>query len=151
MQIIASDDPDDSGRKVLFKMIEQFNDAETGLTEPARKLALLVRDPATGEVRGGLRAISYYGWMFIELLILPKDLRGAGLGTRLIRTAEAEARKLGLKGVWLDTFSFQARPFYERLGYRLFGQIDDYPPGGARYFLGKRLDGGAAVAENAPS
>ncbi|MDB5536981.1 MAG: Acetyltransferase family protein, partial [Devosia sp.] len=42
-------------------------------------------------------------------------------------------------GIWLDTFSFQARPFYEKLGYSVFGTIPDYPPGGARYFLSKTL------------
>ena len=43
----------------------------------------------------------------------------------------------------MDTFSFQARPFYEKLGYRVFGQLPDYPRGQTRYFLAKALPGGA--------
>jgi predicted N-acetyltransferase YhbS len=111
-----------------------------------------------------LRAISYYGWMFVEFLVLSEELRHAGIGTRLMRAAEAEARELGLQGIWLDTFSFQARPFYERLGYRVFGQIDDYPLGSARFFMSKHLalpgqpsfpdqplDDRPAVGDNPPS
>ncbi len=151
MDIIASTDPDDRGRRALLDLIETYNDAQTGLPDPGQKLALLIHDPVTGEVRGGLRAISYYGWMFIELLVLDESLRGQGLGTRLMREAEAEARRRGLIGIWLDTFSFQARPFYERLGYRVFGQLDDFPPGGGRFWLSKKLDAGPALAEKAPS
>jgi hypothetical protein len=45
----------------------------------------------------------------------------------------------GCVGVWLDTFSFQARGFYEKLGYRVFGEVADYPPGHTRHFLKKSL------------
>jgi hypothetical protein len=41
--------------------------------------------------------------------------------------------------VWLDTFSFQAREFHERLGYTVFGTITDCPPGHSRFFLKKAL------------
>lgn len=53
---------------------------------------------------------------------------------------------VGYTGVFLDTFSFQARPFYKRQGYRVFGSIEDHPPGHARQFLMKRLEGDAAGA-----
>lgn len=41
--------------------------------------------------------------------------------------------------LYLDTFDFQARPFYERHGYEVFGTLDDYPPGHSRFFLRKDL------------
>ena len=63
----------------------------------------------------------------------------AGLGSSLLATAEHEARLRGCRGAWLDTFEFQARGFYERAGYVVFGEIPDYPPGSARYFLKKAL------------
>ena len=56
-----------------------------------------------------------------------------------MQKAEQIALEHGCVGVWLDTFAFQARPFYEKLGYTCFGQIDDHPRGSARYFLQKRL------------
>ena len=105
-------------------------------------LALLIRD-GDGRPDGGLWAVTYYGWMFIQLLYLPAHLRRGGLGSRLLRQAEEVARRRGCRGVWLDTFSFQARPFYERHGYTMFGRIDDYPPGASRFFLAKRLDASA--------
>jgi len=72
-------------------------------------------------------------------------MRGAGLGRRLIKQAEEEAVRRGCRGVWLDTFSWQARGFYEKLGYSVFGTIDDYPPGHQRFFLKKVIGGSGAV------
>jgi hypothetical protein len=56
-----------------------------------------------------------------------------------MRAAEAVAIERGCIGVWLDTFAFQARPFYERLGYSVFGELRDHPRNSARYFLMKRF------------
>jgi ribosomal protein S18 acetylase RimI-like enzyme len=55
----------------------------------------------------------------------------------MLLQAEQEAKARGCRGVWLDTYSFQARGFYERLGYAVFGTLDDYPPGQSRIFLHK--------------
>jgi ribosomal protein S18 acetylase RimI-like enzyme len=52
---------------------------------------------------------------------------------------EAEARSLGCRGAYLDTFSFQAPKFYEKLGYREFGRIADFPAGFDRIWLMKRF------------
>lgn len=68
---------------------------------------------------------------------MPETLRGSGLGASLMRRAEEEAVRRGCRGAWLDTFSFQARGFYERLGYTVFGTIQDYPPGHRRHFMQK--------------
>ncbi len=104
-----------------------------------RDLSLLVRNEA-GDIIGGLWGRSGRDWLFIDLLALPPELRGERLGSRLMDMAEAEARKRGCIGVWLDTFSFQARPFYEKRGFQVFAEIPDYPRGHHRYFLSKRLD-----------
>jgi GNAT superfamily N-acetyltransferase len=102
-----------------------------------RQFGLLVRDPSTRAVIGGLWAQPVYGLLFLEFLILPEHLRGGGIGTRLVHGAEEIARSRGYAGVFLDTFSFQARPFYERLGYSVFTIIDDYPPGHRRFLMAK--------------
>jgi GNAT superfamily N-acetyltransferase len=81
-----------------------------------------------------------YDWLLIELLFVPEDLRGLGLGSQLVTQAEEQGRARGCVGAWLDTFSFQARGFYERLGYSLAGTIPDHPLGEARYFMIKRWD-----------
>ena len=67
-------------------------------------------------------------------------MRRRGVGTALLRRAEAEAAGRGCLGAMLDTFSFQARPFYETQGYRVAGELSDFPPGHSLYVMQKRLD-----------
>ena len=92
-----------------------------------------------GEVLGGLLGQLWGGWLHVTYLWIGKAARGQGHGTRLMRDAEAYAGARGAIGASLETYSFQARPFYERLGYRVVGAIDDYPPGHAKFFLRKTL------------
>ncbi len=93
------------------------------------------------EVTGGIVGMANFDWLIVQYLFVPDTMRGQGVGTRLMADAERFAREHGCIGVWLDTFSFQARPFYEKLGYSVFGEIEDHPRGLSRYFLSKRLDG----------
>jgi ribosomal protein S18 acetylase RimI-like enzyme len=66
-------------------------------------------------------------------------MRGQGLGTKLLAQAEAVAREHKCVGIYLDTFSFQARGFYEKHGYGLFGTLENYPDDEKRFFLSKRF------------
>ena len=93
-----------------------------------------------GSVTGGATGYGSFDWVFLELLFVPETLRGKGVGSELLARVEAFAREHKMLGVWLDTFNFQARPFYERHGYAVFGTIDNHPSGGQRYFLQKRFD-----------
>ena len=79
------------------------------------------------------------GLCFIDLVFLPKALRGSGLGSAMMRQAEDEARRRRCRAVVLYTISFQAPEFYERLGYRRFGTIACDPPGTSRVFMTKDL------------
>src|SRR5262245_4793377 len=65
--------------------------------------------------------------------------RGAGYGTRLVNDAESYARSRGAIGATVETHSFQARPFYERLGYEVFARLDGYPPGHVKFYLRKAV------------
>jgi GNAT superfamily N-acetyltransferase len=93
-----------------------------------------------GTFSGGLNGYVSYGWLFIETLWIADSARLQGLGTSLMLAAEKEARKHGCERAWVDTFSFQARRFYEKLGYVVFGELEEYPPGHSRYFLRKELE-----------
>jgi GNAT superfamily N-acetyltransferase len=137
MELTVTDAPDPAARDAIAAGLGAFNTAQAGPGD-WRALAVLIQDEA-GAVMGGLWGKTSYGWLFTELLFVPETLRGGGLGAEILARAEAEARRRGCRGAWLDTFEFQARGFYERQGYSLFAQLDDYPPGFARYFLRKAL------------
>ena len=117
--------------------LHAFNDSR--VDSPDGHFGVLIKDDA-GHTIGGLAAQWYYNWMFIELLFVPEQLRGQDIGTRLMAEAETYAIANGMVGIWLDTFGFQARGFYEKLGYVVFGELPDYPGSHSRYFLQKRLD-----------
>ncbi len=138
MQIVVDSKPNDADRDIIVAGLRAFNASAAGRPRNFMPLAVLLTDDANQTV-GGLWGEAVLDWLFIELLYVPENLRGHALGTQLMAKAEAFARDNKLVGIWLDTFSFQARPFYEKLGYRVFGTIENYPPGGARYFLSKTL------------
>lgn len=91
------------------------------------------------KVVGGIIANCFGGWMYTSLLWVDKPLRNKGLGRRLMEMAEAEAIKMGCQHAHLDTYSFEARPFYEQLGYEVFASLEDYPQGYCKYFLKKHF------------
>ena len=136
MEIIVDPElkPDDAA--AIRTGLHAYNDSK--VDSPDGHLGILIKDDA-GQTVGGLTAWWYYNWMFIELLFVPEHLRGQDLGTQVMAKAEAYAREHGMTGIWLDTFSFQARGFYEKLGYKVFGELPDYPDGHSRFFLQKQL------------
>jgi GNAT superfamily N-acetyltransferase len=108
-------------------------------------LVIIVR-AADQSVAGGLVGGTYWGWLHIDMLWLKDEARGQGLGTRTVAMAEQEALRRGCRRAHLDTMDFQALPFYQRLGYRVWGVLEDLPPGHQRYFLKKDLQAAAGEA-----
>ena len=88
---------------------------------------------------GGMQGHVNWTWLHIGTVWVTEGRRHRGLGTQLLTAIEAAAIERGCLHAHLDTFSYQARPFYERHGYRLFATLDDYPPGHQRFFLRKTL------------
>lgn len=107
--------------------------------DPASEdITVLLRD-AQREVVGGLVGHIRWRWAYVEKLWIADAHRGGGHGRQLMAAAEARALAAGCIGIYLDTFEFQARPFYEKLGYEVFGTLEGYPPGYRQYFLAKRF------------
>jgi GNAT superfamily N-acetyltransferase len=89
------------------------------------------------EVLGGLIGQIWGRWLHINIVWVAEPARGKGHARAMVMAAEEYAVARGCRGAFLETFSFQARPLYERLGYEVFGELADYPPGHTQYFLKK--------------
>jgi GNAT superfamily N-acetyltransferase len=127
---IVSEPRGDAGDATFVReSLNLFNVAVTGDSYYS-PLAIFLRDERDA-VMGGAFGDIWGGWLELTLLWVAEPLRGRGYGERLLRAAEEEARMQGCRGVFLSTFSFQARPFYERFGYEVFGELPDYPAGHA--------------------
>ena len=129
--------PDEAERESVLEALRRFTrDAVPQLDN--QDFAALVAD-ASGHVVGGLIASSRWNGFHVEMIALPDTLRGKGIGTKLLNLAEQEARRHNCNHMFLDTYAFQAKPFYERHGFEVFGEIEGPPPYYPRFFLKKNL------------
>ncbi|GER90044.1 N-acetyltransferase [Dictyobacter vulcani] len=104
-------------------------------------LQITILDSA-GKVAGGLvgRTHSIPGWFEISIIWIDDSLRQHGLGRRLMMEAERAARQRGCDYVRVATSDFQAPGFYQRLGYTLYGTLENCPPGETVFYLWKKLE-----------
>ena len=93
------------------------------------------RGPLLGGMNGGMA----WGWLYVSHLWIDERMRGQGLGSALLARGEDLARRYGMRGAHLTTASFQAREFYEKQGYSVFGTLEDMPPGESLLYLKKRF------------
>ena len=92
------------------------------------------------KVIAGINAMIYHwGILYVDMLFVDEEYRGQDLGSQLLNKVELEAKAIGATLVHLDTFDFQAKDFYLKAGYEIFGVLDDCPKGHQRYYLSKKL------------
>jgi GNAT superfamily N-acetyltransferase len=124
--------------QILSDGLVKYNQSKVGATVH-RPLAFFLRDDK-GSIIGGVHGnYSEGGWLYISALWVSDQARSNGYGSRLMESAEREAITHGCTNAYLDTFSFQAPEFYKKLGYVVFGELEDFPPGHKRIFLRKKL------------
>ncbi|HGF6560430.1 GNAT family N-acetyltransferase [Providencia sp. PROV188] len=93
-----------------------------------------------GIMQGGLLASIKGRWLCIDYLWVDESMRKNGLGSQLMHVAEEESKKLGCHNALVDTFSFQALPFYEKLGYVKQMSLPNFPElGMQRHYLSKEI------------
>lgn len=131
----------EADRDFLKQQFKQFNNIVSPYhlhirTQPPEPLDLFLRDESE-QIIGGLIASTYWLWLDIDKLWLDERLRQRGYGARLLARAEQLALERGCLHAFLSTFSFQARGFYEKLGYYVVGELADYPPGESYFWLRK--------------
>ena len=128
---------DEASRKFIEDGVDLHNVAATGLS--AWYPVNFVLRGERGDVLGGLLSSLWGDWLHVTHLWVSAAVRGAGHGRSLMLEAEAYARARGAVGITLETFSFQARPFYERLGFEVCGIVEGYPPGHVNFLMKKVL------------
>lgn len=114
-----------------------FNDSKAGPVS-LQRISVYLRDTQL-VIRGGLVGFLAWEWLSIDLFWVDESLRGRGYGSAILEHAEQAAREAGCVAVKLDTYEFQARPFYEKRGYVVFGVLEGYPADTRTYYLQKPL------------
>jgi GNAT superfamily N-acetyltransferase len=136
--ITLTEAPDDEERAVVTDGLRAYNEARAGYSD-SRALAVLVSDPETQKVIGGLLGRTSLGLLRVERFFLPESLRRGRLGSRILAMAEEEARRRGCTRAVLSTLHFQAPGFYLKQGWEVAARIDCEPPGHTRFYMTKKL------------
>lgn len=141
MQIEITTNPKEKDSQIISNGIIEFNKAKIPQLEPIEaevKFSVFAKNE-TNDVVGGIRATCFWNTLHIELLWLSETCRGKGLGRTLIESAEDFAKKNACEKALVETTSWQAKPFYEKLGYHLIASINDRPKGHTSHYLTKDL------------
>ncbi len=121
----------------IVAILRRYNTLQAGLAN-YKRLDLMIRN-AEGKIIAGLCGETRWGWLSVETLAVEEGYRHQKIGSQLLAAAEAEAQKRHCHGVFLDTYSFQAREFYERKGYTVYGKLEDFPKGYTKFYFWKAL------------
>ena len=135
VEIVQQDNPSAEETEFIYGQLRQHNAAHTG--QLSRKSLHIFAYGADQQVVGGLFGDIGWGWLHIDILWVDDAYREQGIGSKLLAQAEAESLAMGVDRGYLETTSFQARPFYEKMGYEVFAELEDQPPGYTCYYLKK--------------
>jgi GNAT superfamily N-acetyltransferase len=138
-KIAYAADPSPEDIQILGDGINSYN--VTKVRGGGRQYLTFFLYDADGSIIGGVHGNTGWGWLYISDLWVSEQVRGGGYGSALMQQAEQEALQRGCANAYLDTFSFQAVEFYQKLGYTIFGELEDFPQGHKRCLLRKRLAG----------
>ncbi|MBV8739322.1 MAG: GNAT family N-acetyltransferase [Alphaproteobacteria bacterium] len=139
-RLVVTDAPAADAEAVIRDGLSDYNFSKAGYRD-YRPLAILVSDPETGAVVGGLLGGTSFGLLRIDRFFLPESLRKQGLGSKIIKAAEEEGRRRGCSRALLTTLSFQAPGFYKRQGWEVLAELEGQPPAPSRFLMTKLLAG----------
>ena len=121
----------------LANLIRSYNSSNR---EPSKSEPLnIYLEDEQGNLVAGMVAETFGNWLEIEYLYVSDDLRGQGIGSKILKMAERESKERGCKYSFVDTFNFQAPKFYEKYGYKEVFALKKYPYTGERYYYIKEL------------
>lgn len=121
----------------IGNLIRAYNRSKREEAE-SKPLNLYVEDEK-GNLMAGLVAETFGNWLEIEYLFVKEELRGQGIGSKLLEQAENEAKKRNCQFAFVNTYQFQAPDFYKSHGYKEVFTLQNYPYTGQRYYYQKDL------------
>lgn len=139
-EVHFEEDGDAQALSALLKPILAADIAQKNVALPENNVITFAKVAKTkdGRLAGGIAGVVMWNAMRVGQLAVNSDCRVPGTGTALMKWAEEAARgQFGCNQMYLATFSWQARPFYEKLGFHLQYTLPDHPPGFAKHFLEK--------------
>lgn len=137
MEYIVEKNPDSADIKDIIDGLMEYNKTFTQGTRSV-DVACYSRN-ANGDKTGGIVGQIWGNWLTIKYLWVSEDYRGNGIGNNLLSKLEKYAVSEGCVYSFLDTFSFQARPFYEKNGYECQMTLENIPVATSRHYMTKRL------------
>ena len=130
-------EPAPEERNRIIDPLAAYNESQAGPRN--KKESAFSVHSETGEFVGGLLGFTHWNHFFVSAVFVDEKFRREGIGRELLQRAEALALQQGCDTIYLDTFDFQAPGFYEKLGFRVFGKLEDYPAGHQRFYLVKQI------------
>ena len=137
MAISFSIDESTDTFQALLEGMKAFNKAAVGVGG-AQKFNVALQDES-GRIVGGVAATLAADSLYLDVVWNEDSIRGQGHGRTMMQTVEAEGRRRGARYAWLYTMSWQARPFYEKLGYTCVGEMPFLDDRHRQYVMWKRL------------
>ena len=89
--ITLTDAPTPQMWKAIAEPLAEFNNSRIGKPETYRPLVILLSDPETAEIVGGLYGSTLFSYLRVDLLFVPESMRRNGIGRKLMAEAEALA------------------------------------------------------------
>lgn len=126
--------------KLIIDGIVKYNSTQVPFSQSEPFISLDYKVEEEGGIVAGILGCLYcWGCLHISALFVEDHCRSKGYGSRLLEKIESEAKKRSCNIVHLDTFSFQAKEFYIKRGYTVFGSLENCPKGHARFYLKKEI------------
>ncbi|MEG2288419.1 MAG: GNAT family N-acetyltransferase [Clostridium sp.] len=121
--------------------IDKYNSSRVPFTqEPSFSPINKVIKESNGDIVAGINSVLYcWNCLYIDVLWVKEEFRKKGYGLTLLNEVEKEAKQRGCKLIHLVTFDFQAKDFYLKYGYEVFGVLDDCPLGHKQYSMKKNI------------
>ncbi|MGM0835149.1 MAG: GNAT family N-acetyltransferase [Bacillota bacterium] len=140
MKLQITRESNDTKKRHVNKMLYEYNlqHFPEDLRGKYQEINLYLMDE-DDNVRGGLLGEVCWNWLEIHILMIDEDLRKDGYGSKLMQEAERIAVENNCDFIKVDTLSFQALDFYKKLGYEVYGVLDNVGRNHEHYFLKKSL------------